>query len=81
MPLRDTTSAKPPRGDDENTLVGAVGANDCHSRASPRLSPRKWGQARESNRRPGCPVILAKAGIRGHDGFGAYNDQFANNIL
>ncbi len=21
------------------------------------------------------------AGMRGHDGFGAYNDQFANNIL
>ncbi len=51
MPLWGTTN-------DENTLVGAVGANDCHSRESgnptaaldaracPRGSPLSWGQAR-----------------------------------
>ncbi len=34
MPLRGTTSAQPPRGRDENMLVRAARANDCHSRES-----------------------------------------------
>ncbi len=29
----------------------------------------------------GNPTVALDARLRGHDGFGAYNDQFANNIL
>ncbi len=70
MPLRGTTR-------DENTLVGAVGANDCHSRASG--NPTAALDALSFSRIP--TFVGTGAGMRGHDGFGAYNDQFANNIL
>ncbi len=45
MPLRGTTSAQPPYGEDENMRIGMVRGSDCHSRES----PLSWGRARESS--------------------------------